>query len=134
MTEDRDKWRKYASMVWPTLGSTTAKEQNRTEQKLVWKCTDAFLFALDGELESRQAHVLVVVRVLQLAGGRRVQGVGDRRHRLRVVVQDHLELLGAACLVKQLDGKVAALLRQLFVLVLHSTPRRRRRHFIRSFN
>jgi len=108
--------------------------KNRTEQKLVCKCTDSFLFALDGELESRQAHVLVVVRVLQLAGGRRVQGVGDRRHRLRVVVQDHLELLGAACLVKQLDGKVAALLRQLFVLVLHSTPRRRRRrHFIRSF-
>jgi len=25
MTEDRDKWRK-----WPTLGSRTAKEQNRT--------------------------------------------------------------------------------------------------------
>jgi len=32
MTEDRDKWRKYrcTSMVWPTLGSRTAKEQNRT--------------------------------------------------------------------------------------------------------
>jgi len=29
MTEDRDKWRKYV-MVWPTLGSRTAKEQNRT--------------------------------------------------------------------------------------------------------
>ena len=29
MTEDRDKWRKYVSMVWPTLGSRTAKEQNR---------------------------------------------------------------------------------------------------------
>jgi len=26
MTEDRDKWRK--SMVWPTLGTRTAKEQN----------------------------------------------------------------------------------------------------------
>jgi len=24
MTEDRDKWRKYTSMVWPTLGSRTA--------------------------------------------------------------------------------------------------------------
>ena len=30
MTEDRVKWRKYTSMVWPTLGSRTAKEQNRT--------------------------------------------------------------------------------------------------------
>ena len=30
MTEDRDKWIKYTSMVWPTLGSTTDKEQNRT--------------------------------------------------------------------------------------------------------
>jgi len=31
MTEDRDKWRKYVtSMVWPTVGSRTAKEQNRT--------------------------------------------------------------------------------------------------------
>ena len=24
----RDKWRKYVHMVWPTLGSRTAKEQN----------------------------------------------------------------------------------------------------------
>jgi len=31
MREDRDKWRKY--MVWPTLGSRTAKEQNRTAGK-----------------------------------------------------------------------------------------------------
>ena len=31
MTEDIDKWRKYAHM-WPTLGSRTAKEQNRTAQ------------------------------------------------------------------------------------------------------
>jgi len=30
IAEDRDKWRKYA-VVWPTLGSRTAKEQNRTE-------------------------------------------------------------------------------------------------------
>ena len=30
MTKDRDKWRK-SSMVWPTVGSRTAKEQNRTE-------------------------------------------------------------------------------------------------------
>jgi len=29
MTEDRDKWRS-TSMVWLTLGSRTAKEQNRT--------------------------------------------------------------------------------------------------------
>jgi len=29
MTEDRDKWRKY---VHATLGSRTAKEQNRTEE------------------------------------------------------------------------------------------------------
>jgi len=31
MTEDRDKWREYtvrASMLWPTLGSRTAKQQN----------------------------------------------------------------------------------------------------------
>ena len=36
MTEDRDKWRTYSmySMMWPTLGSTTAKEQNRTGQGL----------------------------------------------------------------------------------------------------
>jgi len=33
MTEDRDKWRKYVRMVWPTLGSRTAKEQNRTFQR-----------------------------------------------------------------------------------------------------
>ena len=26
MAEDRDKWRKYASMVWPTLESRTTKE------------------------------------------------------------------------------------------------------------
>jgi len=26
MTEDRDKWRKYV-IVWPTLGSRTAKDQ-----------------------------------------------------------------------------------------------------------
>ena len=25
MTEDRDKWRKYVHMVWPILGSRTAK-------------------------------------------------------------------------------------------------------------
>ena len=35
MTEDREKWRKYVHGVgWPTLGSRTAKEQNRTEQNL----------------------------------------------------------------------------------------------------
>ena len=30
MTEDRDIWRKYesTSVVWPTLGSRTAEEQN----------------------------------------------------------------------------------------------------------
>jgi len=33
MTEDRDKWRKYTSMVWPTLGSRMAK--NKTE--LEWQ-------------------------------------------------------------------------------------------------
>jgi len=33
MTEDRDKWRKYVhSMVWPTLGSRTAKDQIRSDQ------------------------------------------------------------------------------------------------------
>jgi len=31
MTEDMDKWGKYVHMVWPTLGSKTAKEQNGTE-------------------------------------------------------------------------------------------------------
>ena len=30
LREDREKWRKYTSMVRPTLGSRTAKEQNRT--------------------------------------------------------------------------------------------------------
>jgi len=30
MTEDRDKWKSIA-IVWPTLGSRIAKEQNRTE-------------------------------------------------------------------------------------------------------
>jgi len=30
MTEGRDKWRK--SMVWPTLGTRTAKEQNIQER------------------------------------------------------------------------------------------------------
>ena len=34
MTEDRDKWRKYVH-AWPTLGSRTAEEQNRTEQMCV---------------------------------------------------------------------------------------------------
>ena len=33
MTEDRDKLRKHVRMVWPTLGSRTAKEQNRTFQR-----------------------------------------------------------------------------------------------------
>jgi len=34
MTEDSDKWRKYVSMsmVWPTLGSRTAKQQNSIAQ------------------------------------------------------------------------------------------------------
>jgi len=32
MTENRDKWRKYTSMVWRTLGSMTAKEQNTTDR------------------------------------------------------------------------------------------------------
>jgi len=31
MTEHRDNWRKYVHIVWPNLGSRTAKEQNRTE-------------------------------------------------------------------------------------------------------
>jgi len=30
-TQDRDKWRKYRFMVWPTLGSRTAKKQNRIQ-------------------------------------------------------------------------------------------------------
>ena len=34
MTEEWDTWRKY-SMVWPTLGSRTAKEQNRTELRVL---------------------------------------------------------------------------------------------------
>ena len=33
MTEDRDKWRESMSMVWPTLGSRKAKEQNSTLRK-----------------------------------------------------------------------------------------------------
>jgi len=33
MTEDRDKWRS-ASMVWPTLGSRTAKDQIRYPVRL----------------------------------------------------------------------------------------------------
>jgi len=31
MTKDIDKWRKCTFMVWPTFGSRTVKEQNRTE-------------------------------------------------------------------------------------------------------
>jgi len=34
MTEDRDKWRKYVHSVANSLGSRTAKEQNRTERDL----------------------------------------------------------------------------------------------------
>ena len=30
-------------MVWPTLGSRTAKEQNRTEHRLVFECHSLFL-------------------------------------------------------------------------------------------
>ena len=37
MTEDRDKWRKYFHGMWPTLGSRTAKEQNRTELLCITK-------------------------------------------------------------------------------------------------
>jgi len=40
MTEDRDKWRKYVHGVWPTLGSRTAKEQNRTEQNRILNDTN----------------------------------------------------------------------------------------------
>jgi len=29
MTENRDKYRECTTIVWPTLGSRTAKEQNR---------------------------------------------------------------------------------------------------------
>jgi len=36
MTEDRDKWRKYTSIVWPTLGSRTAKEENRYRCNVAW--------------------------------------------------------------------------------------------------
>ena len=36
MTEDRDKWRKYTSIVWPTLGSRTAKEENRYRSNVAW--------------------------------------------------------------------------------------------------
>jgi len=36
MTEDRDKWRKYTSIVWPTLGSRTAKEENRYRCNVDW--------------------------------------------------------------------------------------------------
>jgi len=83
----------------------------------VRQVTDPLLFALDGQLESRQTHVFVVVHV-QLPGRRRVDGVGDSSHRLRVVVENDLELLGAARLVEQLDGEVATLLRQLLILAL----------------
>ena len=39
MTEDRDKWRKYVHGVRPTLGSRTAKEQNRTVYEFFyWHC------------------------------------------------------------------------------------------------
>jgi len=31
MTEDRDKYGESTSMVWTTLGSRTAEEQNRTD-------------------------------------------------------------------------------------------------------
>ena len=34
MTEDRDKWKKSTSMMWPTLGSITAKEQDRTSDSV----------------------------------------------------------------------------------------------------
>ena len=34
MTEDRDKWRSTYMLVWPTLGSMTAKEQNGTGGRL----------------------------------------------------------------------------------------------------
>jgi len=33
MIQDSDKWRKYVHGVWPTLGSRTSKERNRTEQR-----------------------------------------------------------------------------------------------------
>jgi len=32
LTDVRDEWKKYVRIVCPTLGSRTAKEQNRTEQ------------------------------------------------------------------------------------------------------
>ena len=83
----------------------------------VRQVTDPLLFTLDGQLESRETHVFVVVHV-QLPGCRRVDGVGDGGHRLRVVVENDLELLGAARLVEQLDGEVATLLRQLLILAL----------------
>jgi len=39
MTEDGDKWRKY-SMVWPTLRSRTAEEQNRSLLHAVYTAVD----------------------------------------------------------------------------------------------
>jgi len=42
--EDREKWRKYTSMVRPILGSRTAKEQNRSSYynaKNNARCTQA---------------------------------------------------------------------------------------------
>ena len=50
MTEDRDKW-KNTSMVWPTLGSRTAKEQNsgRVEQSVGCVCVCVCLPTCPGD-------------------------------------------------------------------------------------
>jgi len=61
--------------------------------------TDPLLFALDRQLKSRQAHVLVIFDVW-LFGDGSLRGVHHRGERFRVVVEDHFKLPGAACLVE----------------------------------
>jgi len=57
VTEDRDKSRKYICIVWPTLGSATAKEQNRTEHNachITNNAVDNTVFEMTGNITAKQ--------------------------------------------------------------------------------
>jgi len=63
--EDRDKWRKYVHGVWPTLGSRTAKEQNRfyvhPKKRMVFLLLLLALYTNNQQYQLQQPALLVVI-------------------------------------------------------------------------
>ena len=103
--------RTVAGLVSISMLSTTKQNESK-------HVTHSFLFTFDGELESRQLHV-VIADCVRLPSNGNLHWVGDGSNRFRVVVEDDLQFAGAARLVQQLDGKVLTLFRKLLVLTLY---------------